>query len=188
MLFRSETELNRNAEYRTWKAQYSRIQLQQLTVSRVEKALTELSKDNSVIDRSELAQRMRLLKKGLFGERGFINTHLGGKPPTLAWIEYTINEHNVTNSYFIDAITELKTDAWRYTKSGTGQATKINPNGSMYQDAKERIADTKSKKSLTTFSLTTLPVGSEDYTLACRKLEYAWSQRSEEHTSELQSH
>ncbi len=166
-----ENELNQSMEYRGWKAQYNKIQVQQVTVKRVEKAMQELAKDNSIIDRSELAQRMVILKSGLFG----VNKYWGfGKPPVLAWIDHTRTMHTQAISAFLAGVQALKNGAWSLTDSGQGKNIVYTPAGGMYQDPKKQVEDTKTMKSLGNFNLERLPLGSRENEIVCQQLEGAW--------------
>lgn len=166
-----ENELEQSSDYRNWKAQYRKVQIQQVTVKRVTKAMEELARDNSIIDRSELAQRMVLLKEGLFGSRSSWSL---GKPPVLAWIEYTRSMHQRAISDFLTDLANLKSGAWTLTATGQGKSVTVNRNGSIYQDAKKQVEDAKSAKTLASLNLTELPLGSPENELACQQLESAW--------------
>lgn len=166
-----ESELSENTEYTQWKAQYTRIQTEKLTINRVEKAMEELSKDNSIIDRSELAQRMVNLKSGLFGSRsswGF------GRPPVLAWIDHTKKMHDQAISALAYDMKELRAGAYSLTLSGRGQAVKISATGVVYIDPKVDYDSSQQMKNLATLNTSQLPVGSREHEVACQQLESAW--------------
>ena len=166
-----ENELNQNAQYRNWKAQYNQIKIQEVTIQRVEKAMEDLAQDNSIIDRSELAQRMVLLKAGLFGSRKIWNF---GKPPVLAWIEHTRDMHSQAISAFLAGVSALKSGAWSLTDSGQGKTVKFTPGGAMYMDPVAQTKDVNSMKTLDTLNLKLLPPGSRENEIACQQLEGAW--------------
>ncbi|MDG0817116.1 hypothetical protein [Bdellovibrio svalbardensis] len=168
-----ENELNQNMEYRSWKVQYNRIQVQKITVQRVGKAMQELAKDNSIIDRSELAQRMMILKSGLFG----VNRSWSfGKPPVLAWIDHTRTMHSQSVSAFLAGVQALKSGSWSLTDTGQGKTLVYNSvgYGYMYQDPKKQVQDAKTMKTLGNFTLEYLPLGSRENELVCQQLEGAW--------------
>lgn len=166
-----ENELNQNMEYRSWKAQYTRIQTQQVTVKRVEKAMQELSKDNSIIDRSELAQRMVILKAGLFGANKFWSL---GKSPVLAWIEHTRTMHSQSISAFLIGLKAVKSGSWSLTGTGQGKNVIFTPSGGMYTDPVKQTQDVKVMNTLANFNLDNLPLGSRENEIACQQLEGAW--------------
>lgn len=166
-----ETELTRNSDYRQWKNQYYRIELQKVTIKRVEKAMQELAKDNSIIDRSELAQRMVNLKSGLFGSRsawGF------GKPPVLAWINHTKKIHDQAISAFITSIAAVHAGSYSLTPRGLGKGEVITPMGGLYIDPKIKKESEAIANSLSNINLKELPVGSRKHELMCQSLESAW--------------
>ncbi|MBO9665829.1 MAG: hypothetical protein J7501_03345 [Bdellovibrio sp.] len=166
-----EAELAQSNEYVSWKAQYAKIQVQQTTVKRVEKAMQELAKDNSIIDRSELAQRMVILKDGLFGARSAWSF---GKPPVLAWIEHTKSMHDRAVSAFLQGVSALRSGSYSLTDSGQGKTLVMTPNGGYYPDPKKQIEDTKRMKNLETLTTANLPIGSRENEIACQQLENAW--------------
>ncbi|WII72240.1 hypothetical protein QJS83_17390 [Bdellovibrio sp. 22V] len=166
-----ESELSRSAEYRQWKVQYARIEVEKVTIKRVEKAMQELSKDNSIIDRSELAQRMVNLKAGLFGSRsawGF------GNPPVLAWIDHTKKMHDQAISAFITGMRALRNGSYSLTEAGRGKATKYTISGMPYTDPKVQTDSLKISQALGNFNLKNLEMGSREHEIACQQLESAW--------------
>lgn len=166
-----EVQLSSNADYRQWKAQYTLIETERTTIKRVEKAMQQLSQDNSIIDRSELAQRMVNLKSGLFGSRsswGF------GKPPVLAWINHTKTMHDQAVSGFIANMKALRAGSYSLTDAGLGKAYIMTPAGGYYTDPKVQVESQKISQNLANFTLDQLPVGSRENEIACQQLESAW--------------
>jgi len=166
-----ETELSRSAEYRQWKVQYTRIEIEKTTIKRVEKAMQELAKDNSIIDRSELAQRMVTLKAGLFGSRsawGF------GNPPVLAWIEHTKKMHDQAISAFITGVRAVRAGSYSLTEAGRGNAIKFTVTGYPYTDPVVQQQSNKISQELSNINLKELPMGSREQEIMCQQLESAW--------------
>lgn len=161
-----EAELSQNKNYRQWKVQYSRIEEQRLTISRVEKAMQELAKDTSIIDRSELAQSIVDLKAGLFGARRSWNF---GIPPVLAWINHTKNMHDQAISAFTISLDAVKASSFSLTPVGRGQMNKVS-----YKDAQTISDSNRSALKLENINLSNLPVGSREQDLMCQQLESAW--------------
>lgn len=166
-----ESELTRNTEYRQWSAQFRRIEQEKLTIKRVEKAMQELAKDNSIIDRSELAQRMTNLKSGLFGSR---SSWSFGKPPVLAWIEHTKKMHDQSVSAFLTGMREVRRGSYSLTPAGRGLHYKMTPTGYPYVDHKVQEESQKISQSLSNINLRELPVGSREHEIMCQNLESAW--------------
>lgn len=166
-----ESELLRNTEYRQWKAQYVAIEKEKLIIERVEKAMQELAKDTSIIDRSELAQRMALLKRGLFGSRG---TFSFGKPPVLAWIDHTKKMHDQAMSGFVTSLKDLRQSSFSLTPAGQGKAVIVTSTGYIYIDPKIEQESYRIAETLGNFDLTNLPVGSRQHDIMCKNLENAW--------------
>lgn len=166
-----ENELSRNADYRQWKAQYYRIEMQKVTIQRVEKAMQELAKDTSIIDRSELAQRMVNLKSGLFGSRsawGF------GRPPVLAWIEHTKKIHDEAIAAFTDSLEAVRMGAFSLTPEGKLGGIVITPMGPAYVGVKAKTKMSPVAQSLSNLTLNEIPVGSREHEITCQQLETAW--------------
>ncbi|MGZ3771734.1 MAG: hypothetical protein ACXVCP_19330 [Bdellovibrio sp.] len=107
-------------KYSALLAQFQKAQ----TINRFEKALDELMTKSNYIDLSELSQRMKNVKAGLFGTRpksNFTAIMRSGSPPVLAWIDQ-IKEQYKNALVKLDA--ELKAihdDAYKHT-----QAAKYN--------------------------------------------------------------
>lgn len=166
-----ENELNRNTEYRQWKAQYYRIETQKLTIKRVEKAMLELSKDESIIDRSELAQRMVNLKAGLFGSRRIWGI---GKPPVLAWIEHTKKMHDEAIAAFTTSLDAVKMAAFSLTPEAKTGGVIITPMGPVYVGIGAKTKMNPTAQSLSNLTLNQLPIGSREHEVTCQQLESAW--------------
>lgn len=166
-----ESELTRNTEYRQWSAQFQRIEQEKLTIKRVEKAMQELAKDNSIIDRSELAQRMTNLKSGLFGSR---SSWSFGKPPVLAWIDHTKKMHDQAVSAFLTGMREVRRGSYSLTPAGRGQHYKVLNTGHMVIDHKMQEESHKISQALSNINLRELPVGSREHEIMCQNLESAW--------------
>ncbi len=165
-----ETELSANRDYRQWKSQYNVIQIEKVTVDRVEKALETLAKDDSFIDRSELAQRMSVLKAGLFGARGLKIPVLSGAPPVTAWLNYTKSLHDRAISDFVAA--------WTVLYNGSLTFNVNDPVIGFRSVDAHRVAamneNDKNASVLSNLTLATLPVGSRGNEIACQQLESAW--------------
>lgn len=168
-----EGELSKNSDYRTWKAQYSRIEMEKVTIRRVEKAMQELSKDNSIIDRSELAQRMGNLKGGLFGSR---TAFAFGKPPVLAWIDHTKKMHDESISAFLQGLAAVRSGSFSLTRLGRGEvrlAPVLAPVPIVYNDPYLTEAS-KEMQNLGNINLNQIPLGSREHEIACQQLESTW--------------
>lgn len=166
-----EVQLSTNADYRQWKAQYTLIETEKVTIKRVEKAMQQLSQDNSIIDRSELAQRMVNLKAGLFGSRKFWSL---GKAPVLAWIDHTKDMHDQAIAAFTANMNALRQGSYSMTDSGMNRDIIPTPSGYYVRDPKIQVASAKTMKVLGNFTLAQLPVGSRENEIACQQLESAW--------------
>lgn len=166
-----EAELMRNPEYQDWKARYNLVEVEKVTITRVEKAMQELAKDNSIIDRSELAQRMVRLKSGLFGSRGSWGF---GVPPVLAWINHTKRMHDQSAAAFTVDMEALRQSALSLTPAGRGEAIKFGPYGQQQLDHQMIDAGRAAAEKLESFNLTNLPLESRAHELACQQLESAW--------------
>lgn len=173
-----EKELSVSKEYGVWKSNYNMIQADKLTVSRVEAALEALSKDDSIVDRSELSQRMGVLKSGLFGTRDGRMPLVGGAPPALAWLDYTKRMHDRSMSQFVAAWTQIYEGALTLTTTGKTPYTTLGLMGMngyvSSQVVNETMQNVKSAENLTVINLNNLPLGSRNNEIACQQLESAW--------------
>ena len=169
-----ETELAQNPGYNAWKYQYDRIQIEKQTVTQVQTAMEVLARDESIVDRSELAQRMVNLRSGLFGTPG---RWISARPPVLEWIVHTKSAHDMAISSFVKSWNNLYEGAWGMTRTGqdsfsipqkdTKRLTPTEFNEIAIQDIKEA-------KDLINLNLTSLPAGSASNKLACQQLQSAW--------------
>lgn len=143
-----EAELAQNPEYIAYRDQYRRVQQEQVTVTRVTRVMRELARENSVIDRSELDQRLASLKGALFGKtRGGL---FAGKPPVEAWLVHTLSFQSQRISSFNDNIRRLQTASAQLTgqQAQAGTLDAITP--------------------------TKIPLGTRGHELTCQLLESAW--------------
>lgn len=165
-----ESYLSKSADYRQWKAQYTLIETEKLTIKRVEKAMQELAQDNSIIDRSELAQRMVNLKAGLFGSR---SSWSFGKPPVLAWINHTKTMHDQAVAAFTTNMRALRQGSFSMTDSGQGKGIRVVM-GTVFDDPVMMKKSKEISQAMSNFNLQQLPVGSRENELVCQQLESAW--------------
>jgi hypothetical protein len=168
-----ENELNQYADYRSWKTQFNIIENQKITISRVEKAMQELAKDSSIIDRSELAQRLVILKAGLFGSRGF---GWGNKPrvPVYDWIDHTKDVHDKAISAFLTDFKSVRDEAFSITDTGLGKTYIMTNSGVQYKNPVKQVRDNEIADKLENLNLTTVPFGSRQHEIICQRLEASW--------------
>lgn len=166
-------QLNEYSEYRTWKASFDFIENQKVTIKRVEKAMQELQKDTSIIDRSELAQRMVALKAGLFGTRGF---GWGNKPtvPVLDWMEHTKTVSDRSVAAFLVSFKAVRDAAYSITDAGLGKALVMRNSGAYYMDPKVIERDSAIADKLQNLNLDTVQFDSRQHQIICQNLESAW--------------
>ena len=135
--------------------------------------MQELSKDNSIIDRSELAQRMTSLKSGLFGSR----TAFGfGKPPVLAWIEHTKKMHDEAVSAFLQSLSAVRSGSFSLTRLGRGEVRMLPvlaPVPIFYQDPYLKEASDE-MANLNNINLNQIPMGTREHEVVCQQLESTW--------------
>ncbi len=165
-----ENELAQNLEYRQFMTQYTKIQKEQETIKRVEKAMENLAKDTAIIDRSELAQRMTLLKNALFGTKGFA----WGAPPVLAWINHTKTMQERAISGFLTSFDAVAAGSYSLTSSGKTNGIQRSPRGTAEINPTQMANDQAVSKTLASITLAQLPLGSRENELACQTLESAW--------------
>lgn len=136
-------------------------------MNRVTRVMVELSKDNSVIDRSELDQRIALLRGALFGVRG---SWTFGHSPIYSWLDYTMGLHRNRVSSFVDNIKRLQRAAYQISKAGrmgleVSQAYWVNP---------QVIDDSLAAAKLDNLTKENVPAGTPGQELACQMLESTW--------------
>lgn len=164
-----EKKLSESPEYRNWKVQFTRIQMQEITIKRVEKAMEELAKDNSIIDRSELAQRLPLLKNGLFGLSGRFTI---GNPPVLQWLNHTMEEQARSLGQFTRSMKALQAAAWSVTD--TAKSINLPPDQIRKWPAQKMKEDSYASQNLSSLNTTKIRPGTREHELICQKLETAW--------------
>lgn len=164
-----EKKLSESVEYRNWKSQYTKIQMQEITIKRVEKAMLELAKDNSIIDRSELAQRLPQLKNGLFGVSGTFSI---GNPPVLQWLQHTLNEHSLSLGQFTRSMKALQAEAWSVTD--TARSINLPPEQMRKWPAQKAKEDALAAQNLSALSSQRIRPGTREHEIICQKLETAW--------------
>lgn len=166
-----EKELSTNPEYTAWRDQYRRLQEEQGTVSRVARVMKELAKDNSVIDRSELDQRITLLKRSLFGVSGSWRL---GRSPIQEWLEHTLRLHGNRISSMHQNIKQLQAAAFELSESGRI----VNHPGSyripdpVYFEHLRRAG--KVMANLDSITVDTIKPGTRGHEIACQTFETAW--------------
>lgn len=175
-----DVELSQNSEFRQWKAKYNQVKIEQITVDRVEKALEALAQDNSIIDRSELSQRMAVLKSGLFGSSGFKVAMLSGAPPVLAWLEYTKKMFDQEAAKFIAGFKKLKEGDLSFSSSGKNPQLDlvgirlVAPTVQVERIEAEVRRNIQNAENLVNINLKNLPLGSRQNEVACQQLEASW--------------
>lgn len=158
----------KNPDYANWLEQARRMQSEKLTVSRVAKVMKELAKDNSVIDRSEMDQRMTMLKNALFGTRGSWNF---SNSPIQEWIDHTLGLHENRVTSMLDNIQTMQKISYQMTKTGQfGVDLKKAPG--VRDD--EMMRDYKGSVLLENMTAERIPEKSRGHEIACQTLESAW--------------
>lgn len=175
-----DAKLSQHPEFRHWKSQYNQVKIEQVTVDRVEKALEALNQDNSIIDRSELSQRMSTLRAGLFGVSGMKVPIVSGAPPVLAWLRYTKTQFDQEAAKFIAGLEKLKEGDMSFSSTGKHPRQDLVIVGLVtpfYQATplrKEIQKNMSNASKLRNINLKNLPLGSRQNEIACQQLEGAW--------------
>lgn len=160
-----ERELEQNLDYIAWREQYRRLQEERVTVSRVSRVMQELAKDNSVIDRSELDQRLMRLRGALFGVHGKWNW---GMSPVLAWLDHTSSLHGNRVSSLLQNVRQLQTAAVEMVRS---QHVSTPRSGTL---AQERQVEVQAALKLENLTVSKIPIGTRGHEITCQQLETAW--------------
>lgn len=177
-----ENELATNSEYALWREQYTKLQSEQNTVNRVSKVMKELAKDSSVIDRSELDQRMSLLKSSLFGTAG---AWKWGHSPIQEWLEHTMRLHANRISSMTENLKNLQRQAVNLTSGGrliflrAGMGARGGSGAGMTreqidQSNRQAMSDIQSANQLESINVNTVKPGTRSHELACQLLETTW--------------
>lgn len=165
-----EAKLSQNPAYKQWSAQYNRLKTESDTIDRVEKAMKELAKDNSVIDRTELSQKMKELKAGLFGRN--TDSWFNGEPPVLAWINHTKGIYDQFMTDFEKGLKNIQDGAFSLTSTGIRKS--ISLLRAAQQDPKITYYNYNIAKKLLTLTPKTVRVGSDNHEDVCKQLEWTW--------------
>lgn len=163
---KTKTEVNNklasNKGYSYWVDQYNRAQ----KIHHFEKALEELAKGNSSIDRSELAQRMKTLKAALFGPRKKFSFG-AWTPPVLAWIEHTKKEYDDSINKFSAEVKQIQDGSYSLTQAAHTNRLLIS--------SELQMEGNKEAKYLANLNLNKIPAGSVGHNQTCKALESASS-------------
>lgn len=165
-----ETTLSQNPEFASWRVQAQQIRAEEQTVTRVARVMQELAKDTSVIDRSELDQKLMLIKGALFGTKG---AWRWGRSPIAEWLEHTLRLHGNRISSFNENIRSLQTAAFQIRMSGQLDFPMMMQM-SAREDYKQAISRSQAAFNLETINLEKVPLGSRGHELACQLMETAW--------------
>ncbi|UYL10204.1 hypothetical protein B9G69_006380 [Bdellovibrio sp. SKB1291214] len=98
-----EDSLAKSPDYQDLKDQAEKM----TTISRVERAMQELTKENPVFNRSELPQNTEQIKYALFGS----HASWYNSSPTMDWINHTVDAKNMALSNFNLAVEQLRKNA-----------------------------------------------------------------------------
>lgn len=156
-----DKKVSTNTGYSYWAAQYNRAK----TIENFEKAIDEMEKDNS-IDRSELAQRMKVLKAGLFGSRPLFpwkNT----KSPVYAWIDHTKKQYDESIATFLTELKQIRDGSYSLTAASGVNRILLTPKLHDYSLLEARF--------LGNLNLNQLPAGTYGHERACKTLDAASS-------------
>lgn len=163
-----ETQLSQNAEYRKWKSQYNDVQSETILVDRFQKAMVEMSKSNSVVDRSEMDQRLTSLKAGLFGQRNALTLH---SSPVMAWLDHMSGVTGQSVSAFSRDMDSLANVAISVDPN-QGANYVVDSLGSV--SAQNEIAMNEARSHLKALTLKTVKMGTRSHELVCQALVNAW--------------
>lgn len=152
--------LAQSPEYAAWREQKKEIKAEEQTISRVSLVLKQLENGNSVIDRSELDQRMRQLKSALFG---YANSWSFKRSPILEWLNHTMRLHMNRVSSLAENIRNLQAGMIRLKAQGSV---------STYSDFK--AAPMSSPVGLDSLNLDMIPIGTPGHRLTCQIMKTAW--------------
>ena len=152
--------LAQSPEYAAWRNQKKEIKAEEQTISRVSLVLKQLENGNSVVDRSELDQRMRQLKSALFG---FANSWSFRRSPVLEWLNHTVRLHTGRVSSLSENIRNLQ----------AGMA-RLKTQGSVNSYADFKAIPMSSPLGLEALNLETIPIGTPGHRLTCQIMKTAW--------------
>lgn len=159
---RLEDTLRQDPAYATWLERSQAAKAEEQTISRVARVMKELAKDNSVIDRSELDQRMSLLQGALFGYRGTWLSH----SPIDQWLTHTLKLHTTRVASFNENIRQLQIGSGRLRVGGAAQFAGTTGTGVLryagYDD------------NLDAMTIDKVVPGTRGHEVACQLLKTTW--------------
>lgn len=159
-----DAELAKNPTYTAWKAQYDVTQLTALNISRAASVLQQMAQDDSALDRSELDQRMEVLRQALFGSNGKFKL---GHSPVQEWLLHTLALSDNRLSSLAENIRNLQKAALELTQTG-----RTNPNNPILILGPNQ--DQMSSTFLDTITPKVVKPGTRGFEVTCQTLETAW--------------
>lgn len=166
--------LSQNPDYYKWYKQNAQIIEEQENLKRFKNLMQTLAEPNSVIEKSELAERIKILHQNIFkGRRSYLVIQSGS--PVQSWLEHKLQEHLASMKEFKDQFALLMNKGWQSSSYMEY----------MQQRSKSSVVVTKAisdnyykslqqSRNLTAFDLPKFPLGTDNHRIACQQLESAW--------------
>ncbi len=167
-----ENEMSKNPDYITFATQEEKLRQEKVLVSRVQRAMEELSRDNSIIDRSEMAQRLVNLKAGLFQRQSWLT-----KSAVEQWIDHTKSMYDQAIAAVRLEMEVLRAASYSITDAGRiydayRKGRPIPRNLTHPSVVGRDSADVV--KNLSNLTLSNLRLGTREHELTCQQLQATW--------------
>lgn len=163
---RIDDDLRKDPSYAVWVERAQNAKAQEITISRVARVMKELAKDNSVIDRSELDQRMTLLQGALFGYRDAWVSN----SPIDQWLTHTLKLHAARIGSFNENVRQLQASSSRLQSGSTfslDRQAQVMSTGVMMWGA-------NGDDNLDNMTLEKIPLRTRGHEIACQLLKTTW--------------
>jgi hypothetical protein len=172
-------QLLADKEFSSFQAEEQRLNREVETLSRVADILSRLSREDSVIDKSEMHIQIEQLKRALFNSEGWFSAS-----PVMAWLTFSNDQHVRAGGRFSTEWNNLTQKLYAITPAGRGNYERIIAQGAaagglavlLNPMAKDISRDRHRAEHLQVLNLQVAPIGSPQHTESCRMLENVWTE------------
>lgn len=172
-------QLIADKEFSSFQAEEQRMNREVETLSRVTDILSRLSREDSVIDKSEMHIQIEQLKRALFNSEGWFSAS-----PVMSWLNFSNEQHVRAGGRFTTEWNSLTQKLYAITPAGRGNYDRMIAQGAAAGGLaiianplmKDIARDRYRAEQLQVLDLQVAPIGSIQHTESCRMLENVWTE------------
>lgn len=172
-------QLIADKEFSSFQAEEQKMNREVETLSRVTDILSRLSREDSVIDKSEMHIQIEQLKRALFNSEGWFSAS-----PVMSWLNFSNEQHVRAGGRFTTEWNTLTQKLYDITPAGRGKYERLIAQGAAAGGLgivanplmKDIARDRSQAEQLSVLNLNIAPVGSIQHTESCRMLENIWTE------------